>query len=94
MTEYQFQNIVNFGMRKNGIEKSQEVNLGLDRLSNDELVRFSLALVWKNPRKYCEDKPWFNKIRHLFTEKDGMDVSESVRKQILDVLTLRIRPKK
>jgi len=58
--------------------------LSIDELSNSELTAFNNFLGWEsgNAREMCQDKPWFPKVKDLFTEDDGKNVHSAVRDAI------------
>ena len=68
------------------------VNMTVKDLSKAELAQFYLGLTWGNgqSREECKDKPWFGKVEHLFTEKEGQEVHEVTREIIGRIANLRL----
>ncbi len=69
------------------------VALRLQGLTDAEIAQLNLGLNWNDgqSRKHCESRPWFDKIKDFFTEKEGQEVHEQVREAVARVVNMRLK---
>jgi hypothetical protein len=67
------------------------VERDLAKLTDDELRNFFLWADYAQ-RTGCVDKPWFGKVKHLFTECSGQRINPVVFETIGQIVLGRLRP--
>lgn len=71
------------------------VKLALDNLDDMELATFNNILGWEDDtvRQMCEERPWFEHVKDLFTEDGGKKIHSETRASINAVVANRLEGK-
>ena len=59
-----------------------------DGMTDQELADFYYSL-WGSGQA-CENSPWFNKVKHLFTEASGKNIRPTTRDAVTKIFNHRI----